>query len=207
MKNNELEDNEKKNDNTIKLIDKLTENDINDYIRDNLQNYLSNALRITHYYGNLRIKYVGFNFTLTAFYISTIGILISIVLRMDPSLLWSVLPLGIGFLSYIIYLSVLVSKEYATITFNHSNLQHYDVLMKEDQYPNIPDKELGDFIKLIKKENKNYSIVDDLKALIKQYLYQINYNRLARRLRKWLIAGLLIFFLTLAITLILFTIL
>lgn len=207
MKNNELEDNEKKNDNTIKLIDNLTENDINAYIRDNLQNYLSNALRITHYYGNLRIKYVGFNFTLTAFYISTIGILISIVLRMDPSLLWGVLPLGIGFLSYIINLSILVSKEYATITFHHSNLQHYDVLMKEDQYPNIPDKELGDFIKLIKKENKNYSIVDDLKALIKQYLYQINYNRLARRLRKWLIAGLLIFSLTLAITLILFTIL
>ena len=48
---------------------------------------------------------------------------------------------------------------------------------------------LKDFLEIIYGDEKKYSIKDDLKALIMQYLYQANYNKRAVRIRWCLIFG------------------
>ncbi|KKN05372.1 hypothetical protein LCGC14_1088030 [marine sediment metagenome] len=56
--------------NTININSKIDNIDTNKLVKDldkNLAGYLSLALRNTHYYGNLRIKYVNFNFTILVF--------------------------------------------------------------------------------------------------------------------------------------------
>lgn len=165
-----------------------------DNIKKNLPNYLSNALRINQYYGNLRIKYVTMNFTFLALFASILAIYISLLADFYLSLWYIELPIIIGLVLYFIYFIILISKNFDTISFKHSGLQHYSTIMDIKDYPEIKDtspdddKKLDNFVKIIQKEEKDL-IKDDLKTLILLYLYQVNYLRVALIMRFCLIFG------------------
>ncbi len=77
-----------KEQNTEKIKNKfqnLSDNNLDEYVKKNLSNYLSDALRITHHYGNLRIKFVSFNFTFLALFASILAIYISLLANFNPS--------------------------------------------------------------------------------------------------------------------------
>ena len=63
-------ENQKIFDENTNLLDRKFKNlelsEDNKYLKESLKNYLSLALTNTHYYGNLRIRYVSFNFTFLA---------------------------------------------------------------------------------------------------------------------------------------------
>ena len=164
-----------------------------DNIKKNLPNYLSNALRINQYYGNLRIKYVRINFTFLALFASILAIYISLMANFNLSLWYVGLPIIIGLILYFIYFIILISKNFDTISFKHSDLQHYSSIMNIKDYPKIKDtrpddKSLDNFVQIIQKEEKDL-IKDDLKTLILHYLYQVNYLRVALIMRFCLIFG------------------
>ena len=181
---------------TVKLVDGLDKN---------LVNYLSLALRNTHYYGNLRIKYVSFNFTFTAFFVSILAIFISFILDTNLSLWYIGLPVVVGLVLYFTYFLILLIMKFDTISFDLYHLQHYSsILDKIEDYPNITPNNLNNLLALIEKNEKNEEreqtnpkkpriklnlMINDLKALIFQYQYQANYNRVALIMLNCLIYG------------------
>jgi hypothetical protein len=176
-------------------IDNVDTNKLIDNLKDNLGNYLSLALRNTHYYGNLRIKYVSFNFTFTALYASILAIFISFTLNSNLSLWYIGLPIMVGLLLYFIYFLILLIVKFDIVSFDLYHLQHYSsILDKIEDYPNITIKNLNNLLALIDKNENNKEreqtnpkkprikldlMKNDLKALIFQYLYQTNYHRVA----------------------------
>ncbi len=84
---------------------------------------------------------------------------------------------------------IFLPKKYDTISFKHLDLQHYSSIMDMKDYPEITDQHLNNFMILINKKEENSSIKNDLKALILQYLYQANYQRVGLKMRKCLIIG------------------
>ena len=97
-------DKEKKNITKFKNdLKALGEEEINKHVKKNLHYYLSNALRISEYYGKLWIKYVGFNFTLIAFFISMLIFYIPFLSDLYP-LFWGYIVgvFSIGFILYLI---------------------------------------------------------------------------------------------------------
>ena len=84
---------DKNTTNIDNFIDNIEENTLVENLKNNISNYLSLALRNTHYYGNLRIKYVSFNFTFNAFFASILAIYISITVNFNFSLWYIGLPI------------------------------------------------------------------------------------------------------------------
>jgi len=190
-----------------KLINDVFKNfnkdNVSQYAKNNLDEYLSEANKITHYYGNLRIRYLGFTVNFIAFFISTITFYMTLVLSLNP-ILWFTGLLLIGvFFVYLGYFIRYITKRFNTITFKHSNLQHFHVFKKMTEYPDIHKDDLKNFLKLIDKNEGRYSIIDDIKALIKQYLYQINYNEVANKVREYLVSGFVWYIVSLIISLVL----
>jgi hypothetical protein len=174
-----------------KIIDNFKLADLNDDIQKDLSSNLSFALRITNYYGNLRIKYDTFNFTFIAFFVSILAIFISIMIDSILPLWHVVLPIFMGLILYSTNFLILFIKKYDTISFKHFDLQHYSSIMDIHDYPKIKYRHLIKFIHLIKKEktqeranDSEKKIKNDLKTLILQYLYQANYIKGALRMRK-----------------------
>ena len=84
------------------IFDKINEKEkLNEYIEQNLSGYLTNAIRLALYYGNLRIRYVGFNFTLIAFFVSILAFYMPLIVSFNTSLGNTGLPLIIGFFVYL----------------------------------------------------------------------------------------------------------
>jgi len=187
------------------LIDNIDTNKLVDNLNSNLADYLSLALRNTHYYGNLRIKYVNFNFTFTGFFASILAIFISFTLNSDVSLWYIGLPIMVGLVLYFSYFLILLIVKFNTISFDLYHLQHYSSIMDNiEDYPNITIKNLNNLLTLIEKNENNKEreqtdpkkprielnlMKNDLKALVFQYLYQINYHRVALIMRNCLIYG------------------
>ena len=111
----------------------------------------------------------------------------------------------VGLVLYFIYFLILLIVKFDTISFDHYHLQHYSsILDKIEDYPNITIKNLNNFLALIDKNENNKEreqtnpkkprikldlMKNDLKALIFQYLYQTNYNRVALIMLNCLIYG------------------
>jgi len=176
--------------NTKEIFKNFNENNLDEYVNKNITSYLSNALRITHYYGNLRIKYLGFNYTLIGFYVSTIAIFISISGVINPWLSISGIPIIIGLVIYFKQFIPLHNKSFDTISFNQSDLQHYSCIMDRREYPKLNKGHLKKFMNLLKKSDENNPIENDLAAIVLQYLYQANYNNVGLKIRECLLFGM-----------------
>ena len=172
------------------MLKEFNENNLDKYVKKNLTGYLSNALRITQYYGNLRIKYLSFNYTLIGFYASIIAIFISLSALINPWLSISGLPIIIGLIIYFRKFMALHNKSFDTISFNQSDLQHFSCIMDRTEYPILKQESLKKFMSLLKASEENNPIENDLTALILQYFYQANYNNVGLKIRNCLIFGM-----------------
>ena len=111
----------------------------------------------------------------------------------------------VGLVLYFTYFLILLIVKFNTISFDLYHLQHYSSILDNiEDYPNITIKNLNNLLTLIEKnENNNEKeqtnpkklrdeldlMKNDLKALIFQYLYQLNYHRVALIMRNCLIYG------------------
>lgn len=206
-KDNKIKQNIEEDDvavkNTNLIEDKLKGYILDGYIEKNLSGYLANALRITHYYGNLRIKYLGFNYSVIAFFASTIAIYMSFSASINLWLLFSGVPIIIGLFLYYKKFKPLHDKSFDTISLKkHKDLQHYSCIMDKNEYPELIDGHLNKFLKLLKANKQNNPIKNDLETLILQYLYQANYNNIALRMRECLLYGFKALIITIAISIV-----
>ncbi len=171
-------------DNLISII-KLNKQNLDN---TEILSYISDAMRNTHYYGNLRIKYVGFNFTFLGFFTSIIAIYVSLF-RDNPNIIlcrgW---PMIVVFFGYLVTFLVIVLNKYDTIKFDHAYLRHFSSIMDKKDYPYIKSEHIKEFNKLIGADGPT-SMRNNLKTLLLQYQYQRNYSRLALLMRKCLIYG------------------
>ena len=184
----------------IKLID------LSFYLKKNLSSYRSEALRNVHYYGNIRIKYIGFNISLLAFFLAYFAIYLNLnlsQLAQITSIWWIDLILILIllmpiFIYFILFIIVMLDKSYTT-SFEHSNLTHYKVFNID--YPEILNKDCFNTFRNLIKEDKETLIKNDLKTLLLHYFYQANYKKAGEKQRKCLYLGIRLFFVEIVISL------
>ncbi len=181
------------------MLKKISISNKNSYFCRNLSSYRSEALRNSHYYGNLRIKYMGFNFSLLAMFGAYLGIYLNLVSSLNS---WWVglLSLFLSMIPYFIYFGkVMLDKSY-TISFEHSNLSHFN-----DFNINSPKISIKNCFKkfedLIKLNDENF-MKNDLKTLLKLYFYQANYKKIGENLRLCLYIGIILFFVGIVLSII-----
>ncbi len=185
MKKKEKKEVKKSNTDIIaQEINKLNTSNIAKHLKKNLSSYISNAQRIAHYYGNLRIKYVTFNLTFLALFASIVAMLISLIANFNPSLWIIGIPILIGFITYFVIVIIVVLRQYNTISFNHSDLLHYSCFQNMTDFPKITANSNREFTKLFTEQDENVLIMNDLKTLIKQYFHQANHEKIAYKMRK-----------------------
>ncbi len=194
---NKREKIEKKNKDLIdEMLKEIRLIDFSSYFRKNLSSYRSEALRNAHYYGNIRVKYIGFNFSLLAIFLAYFGIYLNLnsslleptTLRSGICLIILILPIAI----YSIYFMVVIPKKSYTTSFGHSNLSHYKVF--DIDYPKISNKDCFNKFRDLIKEGDQSLIKNDLRTLLKQYFYQANYQKVGVNLRICLYVGIFLLF-------------
>lgn len=181
-------------------IENLKMSELKSYFTENLSSYLSSAQKLALYFGNLRIKYVTFNFTLIAFFASISALYISLIANINLDLVQTGLPLLLGLALYFLILLVPLLRGYKTKSFEHEDLLYYSCVLDVKKYPNQVVKDLDGFTGLFKNLSEEELIKNDLKTLILQYFHQINHDKVAQKLRKLLVIGLIILIISIGFT-------
>ncbi len=189
-----------------KTLKKFNDPKLEKPINENLSSYRSEALRHVHYYGNLRLKYVGLNITLFTIFFAYIGTYLNLgislgIFDIDPfnPNWWGITITVLSpLIIYLISCVVLIIKKSYTISFDHSNLSHYYGFVKN--YPKLTKDECDKFLGLIKKKKEELRN-DDLKTLYQYYFYQANFDKAGERGRRYLYWGIFLFIVEIVISL------